>query len=214
MIRTTSHTIHANLAFEQFLFDKCAIHQPVLFLWANDRNVVIGRHQNPWKECHLKEMQNDSVLLSRRKSGGGAVYQDLGNHCFTFINPVTDQDDPKTLNNSLLLQALASFQVDAVLAGRNDIHVQGKKVSGSAYQLSLAPKASPTRLALHHGTMLIDVNFEAMVRYLSPNKLKLISKGVESVRQRVLNLNEVNRALTPKSWEKALESEFVSKYGS
>ena len=77
-----------------------------MFLWSNDRNVVIGRHQNPWKECKLQEMEKDNVKLSRRKSGGGAVYQDLGNHCFTFLNPVTALDDPKNLNNTLLLNAL------------------------------------------------------------------------------------------------------------
>ena len=86
------------------------------------------------------------------------------------------------MNNELLLSCLRGLKVNAVLAGRNDIHVDGKKVSGSAYQLSLGTKSSPTRLALHHGTMLIDVEFSMMTKYLSPSKLKLISKGVDSVR--------------------------------
>jgi lipoate-protein ligase A len=171
------------LAFEQFLFERCSIARPVLFLWQNAKNVVIGRHQNPWKECRLMEMTRDGVLLSRRKSGGGAVYQDLGNHCFTFINPVTAANDPKAINNELLLAALAKIGVQATLAGRNDIHnADGRKISGSAYQLSLGSKASPQRIALHHGTMLVDVHFDEMLQYLSPSKLKLISKGVDSVK--------------------------------
>ena len=89
--------------------------------------------------------------------------------------------DPKTINNEIILQSLREFKIDPVLAGRNDIHLNGKKISGSAYQLSLETRNSPTRLALHHGTMLLSCNFEDVGKYLNPNKKKLISKGVDSV---------------------------------
>lgn len=71
--------------------------------------------------------------LCRRVSGGGAVYQDLGNHCFTFLNPVTANDDIKAMNNHLLISALKHLGVHAEASGRNDILVTGRKVSGSAY---------------------------------------------------------------------------------
>ena len=89
--------------------------------------------------------------------------------------------DPKTVNNDILLNSLREFSIDPVLAGRNDIHVAGKKISGSAYQLSLETRNNPTRLALHHGTMLLSCNFKDVSKYLNPSKKKLISKGVDSV---------------------------------
>ena len=75
-----------------------------------------------------------------------------------------------TINNEIILQSLREFKIDPVLAGRNDIHLNGKKISGSAYQLSLETRNSPTRLALHHGTMLLSCNFEDVGKYLMSGK--------------------------------------------
>lgn len=81
----------------------------------------------------------------------------MGNHCFTFLNEYTIED-PKTINNDILINALKNLGVDAQTSGRNDITVGTKKISGSAYQLSLGTKLNPNKIALHHGTMLIDVD--------------------------------------------------------
>ncbi len=90
IVTTTSNNIVFNLATEEFLFENAKILHPTLFLWRNDKTIVIGKHQNPWRECRIKEMQRDGVNLARRKSGGGAVYQDLGNTCFSFLDPLTE----------------------------------------------------------------------------------------------------------------------------
>lgn len=103
--------------------------------------IAIGRHQNPWKECYVQAMKEDGVLLSRRRSGGGAVYQDLGlkyywfefsgNCCFSFIIPVPKEDLPlnyKEKNNHILVSALKGLDINAEIKGRNDICVNDKKV--------------------------------------------------------------------------------------
>ena len=85
IIRSSDDNIHFNLSIEEYLYKQPHTH-PRLFLWRNDRTVVIGRHQNPWKECNIQQMEDRKVSLCRRKTGGGAVYHDLNNTCFTFIN--------------------------------------------------------------------------------------------------------------------------------
>jgi lipoate-protein ligase A len=84
IINVTTNSIHKNLAYEDFLFHHDDLKYPTLMMWRNDKNIVIGKHQNPYKECYIQKMEADNIALCRRKSGGGAVYQDLGNTCFTF----------------------------------------------------------------------------------------------------------------------------------
>jgi lipoate-protein ligase A len=79
--------------------------QRVLFLWRNADTVVIGRAQNPWKECNTRRMEEDNVRLARRSSGGGAVFHDLGNTCFTFMAGKPEYD--KTVSTNIVLTALA-----------------------------------------------------------------------------------------------------------
>ena len=103
------------------------------------------------------------------------MYQDLGNSVFSFINPITDfaKEDFKTLNNEVLLGALANLGVTGEASGRNDLVVGGRKVSGSAYKLKLGNKDGTGKRSLHHGTMLLDLELDALSKYLNPNKKKL-----------------------------------------
>jgi len=139
-----------NLATEDWLLREGDFSH-TLFLWRNAPTIVIGRHQNPYKECLLQKMDEKGITLARRHSGGGAVYQDLGNSIFTFISPQNEFSKEK--NSQIIINALATFNIKAEASGRNDILVDGLKVSGSAY------KIQPPR-ALHHGTLLIDTNLD------------------------------------------------------
>jgi len=177
----------------------------ILFLWRNSPTVVIGRNQNPWKECHLHTMEANKVTLARRSSGGGAVYQDLGNTNFTFLSSMDKYS--KKNNTEIICRSLAQFGVQAEASGRNDILVNGSKVSGSAYKLS-------GQRAFHHGTLLINVDMNALQHYLNPNKAKLKSKGVESVRARVLNLKDANSSISHDSLSSAVIQEFFKFYGT
>lgn len=170
-----------NLATEEYIFDHCNVVNPTLFLWRNKPTIIIGKHQNPWKECKVQQLEEDGITLARRKSGGGCVYQDLGNSVFSFINPVEqfEKVDFKTMNNDVLINALQSrFGITAAASGRNDLVIEkegevDKKISGSAYKLRLGNKEGEGRRSLHHGTMLLHLELSALGRYLNPSKLKL-----------------------------------------
>lgn len=142
------------------------------------------------------------------------MYQDLGNSVFSFINPIEDfsKTDYKTLNNNVLIDAISTFDIKAEASGRNDLEVDGKKISGSAYKLKLGRQNGSGRRSLHHGTMLINLEMDALQKYLNPNKKKLESKGVDSVVARVTNLNELNSLVDHGSFCDALEKTFAKKY--
>lgn len=171
-----------NSSIERWIIEKNKSSKLALYVWRNEPVVIIGRNQNPYKECHLQKMEEDSVKLLRRHSGGGTVYHDLGNTNFSFIcgNLLYD----KNHNYDIIMQTLKKFEINAELKGRNDIVVNDKKISGSAYLRT-------RDMSVHHGTLLLDVNLTALPKYLNPNKKKLESKGIDSVRARVMNLKEI-----------------------
>ena len=181
IFRTAETDIHFNLATEKYLIEAFNPASTVLFLWQNSPTVVIGRYQNPWEECKLGNLEKDGVTLARRCSGGGAVYQDLGNICFTLITPVEKANKAK--NFTVVLKALESMGIKAQLSGRNDILVEGRKVSGSAFQTTCGRFC-------HHGTMLISTDLTKLPNYLTPNQKKLENHGVKSVSSRVAKLSD------------------------
>lgn len=178
---------YENLGLERYLLENTAHDTCTLLLWQNDNTVVIGRNQNPWKECRTSLLQEEGVKLARRFSGGGAVYHDLGNLNFSFICPEEHYDQEKQFR--VILQACKYAGIDATLSGRNDLQVGDKKFSGNAF-------FHQNGIACHHGTLLISSNYEKLARYLTPSKAKLAGKGVDSVRSRVANLNSFANDLT------------------
>ncbi|CAI2372795.1 unnamed protein product [Moneuplotes crassus] len=211
-----SNDVLLNLATEEYLYEHCEIDNPVMFLWRNQRCVIIGKHQNPWKELAVEKVNNDDdIVLARRKSGGGCVYQDLGNAVFSFFTPVKDfqTSDYKTKNNEILIKSLEACGIyGAEASGRNDMVIGDRKISGSAYKINLGKADGSGKKALHHGTMLVDVDFSFLNDYLTPSKKKLESKGVNSVRSRVMNLSEVNPNITYDMWMESMINEFHNKH--
>ena len=200
-----------NLATEDYIFRDMDPEIPILFLWRNQETVVIGRFQNPWKECNLQQMEKDQVLLARRQSGGGAVFHDLGNTNFTFLNGYNDYD--KQVNNQIICKAIATFGIRAYASGRNDLCVDKttgapgpRKISGSAF------KETKDR-CFHHGTLLIKANLNKLQNYLAPSKKKLASKGITSVRSRVANLSDFCPEINHDNLCKAIIEEFQKHYG-
>ncbi|SQI34660.1 Lipoate-protein ligase A [Providencia alcalifaciens] len=154
--------------------------QRVMFLWRNADTVVIGRAQNPWKECNTRKMEQDNVRLARRSSGGGAVFQDLGNTCFTFMAGKPEYD--KTISTQIIVNGLANVGIHAEISGRNDLVLETengpRKISGSAYR-------ETKDRGFHHGTLLINTDLSRLANYLNPDPKKLQAKGITSVRSRV-----------------------------
>jgi lipoate-protein ligase A len=192
-----------NLATEDWIFNNFEEGTHVLFLWRNKPCIVIGRFQNPWVECNLQAMEQDKVVLARRQSGGGAVYHDLGNTNFTFMSQRSEYEIKR--NFKIITDALKKFDIEAQQSGRNDILVDGRKISGSAFRMT-------TKKAFHHGTLLINANMGMIGHYLTPDKEKLQSKGVRSVASRVANLTEFNPLISHENLCDAIVETFFETY--
>jgi lipoate---protein ligase len=203
-----------NLATEDWIFHDMSPDTKVLFLWRNDRSIIVGRGQNVWSECDLTKVEEDGVHVVRRHSGGGAVYQDLGNTCFTFMcakEPGRRTKELYARNNQILLKALGELGVVAQASGRNDLTVeqneQAFKISGSAF------KESKDR-CFHHGTMLMNVDLTKLSGYLTPNSKKLKAKGIKSVGSRVMNLADIVPGIGHDIFLAALIQQFFHHYES
>lgn len=198
------HDPHRNLALEEYLTATVPEETCILYLWQNAHTVVIGRNQNAWQECRTALLQQEGGVLARRLSGGGAVYHDLGNLNFTFSLRAEDYDLRR--QQTVLLEACRSLGVEAELSGRNDILADGRKFSGNSFY-------SHAGRAFHNGTLLLNVDMENLGRYLNPSQVKLESKGVASVRSRVVNLTQLVPSLTKDDMEQALVRAFGRVYG-
>ncbi|WP_265455090.1 lipoate--protein ligase A [Aeromonas salmonicida] len=209
LLVSDSHDPLFNLAVEECIFRQMDPNQRVLFLWRNANTVVIGRAQNPWKECNTRRMEEDGVTLARRSSGGGAVFHDLGNSCFTFMAGKPGYD--KSISTAIVLDALKLLGVSAFASGRNDLLVAtqdgDRKVSGSAYR-------ETHDRGFHHGTLLLDADLSRLANYLNPDPKKLAAKGISSVRSRVANLCELLPGIEHQQVSHALIESFFAHYGA
>ncbi len=175
-----------------------------MFLWQNKNSVLMGRNQNPWKECRISLLEEENGKLARRISGGGTVYQDEGNLNFAFMTP-------KKLYNlkrqfDVILQALKDLSIEAQRSGQSDLTIDGFKFSGNAFYL-------PRGLACHHGTLLIDTDLNRLTRYLQPSTETIKGKGIQSRRSNVMNLNQIRKGLTVETMMEGLKGSFVRIYG-
>ncbi|SBS25242.1 Lipoate-protein ligase A [Marinomonas aquimarina] len=197
-----------NLAVEDTIFRSMPADQRVLFLWRNADTIVIGRAQNPWRECNTERMQQDGVKLARRQTGGGAVFHDLGNTNFTFMAPKPEYD--KEVSTNIVLAGLETLGIKGLANGRNDLVVEDgemiKKFSGSAYR-------ETSDRGFHHGTLLLDTNMQRLGDYLNPDAKKLAAKGITSVRSRVINLKQIQPTIDHQVVCEAIIAAFSSYYG-
>ena len=182
-IRLESTNPYYNLAVEEYLLNNCE--DDIFMLWQNAHTVVIGRNQNAYAEVNLDYAGDNGIFVSRRITGGGAVYHDLGNINYTFI---TSEKKAKALDYAYFTQpiidALSSLGLKCTLSGRNDLECEGKKFSGNA-------QYSSNGRILHHGTLLFDVDLGVLSSVLKVDKEKLEYKAVKSHKSRVVNLSSL-----------------------
>lgn len=167
------------LAMEDFVAK--SIEGDSFFVWRVAPTVIIGRNQDLEAEVNMEFCRKHDVRVVRRKSGGGCVYSDMGNVMVSYISRRGDVSEIFERYLDAMADCLASFGVEAIKSGRNDILVQGRKVSGNAFH------QLPDR-SIVHGTLLYDTDFDALEEAIRPPVEKLVRHGVASVRQRVCNL--------------------------
>lgn len=202
-MRSESVNVFVNQAIEASLMESVGENEAALYLWRNERAVVIGRNQNAYAECRVEALESEGGLLARRLSGGGAVWHDGGNLNFTFLTREGNFDKEK--NFGMVISALHSLGIDAALGGRNDLLVDGAKFGGNAYYRCGGAQ-------LHHGTLMIDTSPEDVARYLTPPKEKFAAKGVASVSSRVAPLSSYIGGLSCEQVADALEASFAAAY--
>ncbi len=193
-----------NLAIEKYLLDTVADDTLILYLWQNKNTVVIGKNQNAWAECRTTLLKAEDGYLARRLSGGGAVFHDVGNLNFTFICSTPNYDLLRQFE--VIRTACRQAGIETEISGRNDILADGRKFSGNAFYNSKGK-------SYHHGTLLISADKERMSRYLTPSKAKLETKGVKSVKSRVVNLSELSPNLNCEQMKQFMLSAFENVYG-
>lgn len=174
-----------NLAIEEYVLKNMDIDvDSFLLFYINEPSIIIGKNQNTVEEVNTEYVDANGIHVVRRLSGGGAVYHDLGNLNFSFLT----KDDGDSFRNFAkftqpVIEALAKMGVKAELKGRNDILVDGKKISGNA---QFATKGR----MFSHGTLMFDTEIERVVQALRVKKDKIESKGIKSIRSRVTNIKD------------------------
>ncbi|CAM3035308.1 lipoate--protein ligase [Sporolactobacillus spathodeae] len=180
-----------NFAIEEYALTHLDINETYLMFYRMTPTIIVGRNQNTLEEVNMDYVRDHRVAVTRRLSGGGAVYNDPGNLSFSFIA----KDDGDSFNNyrkftEPVIRALHHLGVDASLQGRNDLVVDGKKISGNAQFVTKGRIFS-------HGTLLFDVDLDHVADALHPDAEKFKSKGIKSVRSRVTNIREhLNQDMT------------------
>ncbi|WP_407271649.1 lipoate--protein ligase [Radiobacillus sp. PE A8.2] len=175
---------HINLAIEEYVLNNFGKDDTYLLFYINEPSIIIGRNQNSIEEINTDYVDQNGIHVVRRLSGGGAVYHDLGNLNFSFIT----KDDGDSFQNFAkftkpVVDALNELGVPAELKGRNDLVADGRKISGNAM-------FSTKGVMFSHGTLMYDSEIENVVSALNVKMEKIQSKGIKSIRSRVVNISE------------------------
>ena len=188
-----------NLASEEYLLKHRK--ENFIYLWINAPAVIVGVNQNTVQEVNLDYTTSHGIKVVRRQTGGGAVYHDLNNLCYTVIAPLRENVDNYRRFTAPVIEYLNTLGVKAEFSGRNDIVIDGKKISGNAQTVSGGR-------IMHHGTLLFDTDMTALTFALKPNKLKTESKGIKSVRARVTNIKQYLPDMTVEEFKNGLKEYF------
>jgi lipoate-protein ligase A len=173
-----------NLAFEEYAICNIAPDEEILLFYINGPSIIIGRNQITTQEINTDYVNEHGIHVVRRLSGGGAVYHDLGNLNFSFIAPFSAENFHNFRKfTEPVVKVLQSMGANAELSGRNDLTIEGKKISGNAQYVKGQRMVS-------HGTLLYNTDLDRVGQALRVKAAKLESKGIKSVRSRVANITE------------------------
>jgi lipoate-protein ligase A len=197
-----------NLALEEYLLKEHR--ENFFYLWQNTSSVITGKHQNTWSEVNVSYCRAHDIIIARRLSGGGTVYHDENNLNFTFILNKSESDDLIDFDLCLtpIIQALNDLGVPAEKSERNDIFIEGKKVSGNAEHLDLRQKR-----VIHHGTLLFQSDLDKLRSAIKAEKV-YESKAVKSVRSPVGNIVDyLKKPMSLPSFKQLMEQKVRAALG-
>jgi len=180
-IISESTDAYFNLASEEYLLKHTD--EEIFYLWRNDNSIIVGTNQNALSEINVDYVKEKNIKVVRRLTGGGAVYHDLGNLNYTFI-----ENEKKNFNDfrgfcEPITKALIGMGVEAEFSGRNDMTIEGKKFSGTA-------QCKYKERVMHHGTLLFSSVKADISGALKPRDIKFSDKSVKSVASRITNISD------------------------
>ncbi len=207
-LESKSHDPYFNLALEEYVFEKLDQNEEYFMLWQNDNTIVVGKYQNTAQEINQEFVDQNHIRVARRLSGGGAVYHDKGNLNFTFI--VSEEGHGLQFRQFIqpVIRALAKLGIHAEFTGRNDITIDGKKISGNSQYVKRGR-------IMHHGCILVDSNLTNVSEALRPKEAKFESKSAKSVASRVTTIHACSpKEITVEIFKKALAEEVLQGSGA
>ncbi len=170
-----------NLAAEEYLLKNFT--EDIFMLWRSESSIVVGKHQNALAEINHRYVKENKIKIARRLSGGGTVFHDTGNLNFTFIKNVEKLEDVNfKVFTQPIVAVLRKLGLDAYTTGRNDLMIDGKKISGNAEHVF-------KKRVLHHGTLLFDSHLEKLKQALKVDLSRFEDKAVQSNRSEVTNIS-------------------------
>ena len=207
-IECGSEDVYYNFGLEYYFAAEKLLPDTVFLFWRTTPTLMVGRYQNIAEEIDREQAKQKGIHLVRRMSGGGTIYTDLGGWQFTFITK--DDGDEISFDRYLtpVLETLREIGVNAVSTGRNDITVDGKKISGNAqYKLG--------GVTVHHGSLLFDSDLAEMAAVTTVDDYKIRSKSIKSVRDRVTNIREhLSADMTPEEFKTRMVEGILRRSGS
>lgn len=205
VIYSSRTDVYENLAAEDVLLDDDTLREPVVFIYRNRDAVVIGKNQNPWRECAVSRLEGIGVALARRISGGGTVFHDEGNFNISCIVPRAAYRREAMLR--LFIAGLKRAGVPASIAATTSLVVQGKKISGSAF-------CYRRDKVLHHATLLWMANLEKLRVVLTPDIPNMETRAVASCPMPVINLSDMLTGAAPDSVIHAIVDSLSGVWGA
>jgi lipoate-protein ligase A len=196
-----------NLSIEEYCLNNLDMQQRYLLFYVNEPSIIIGKNQNTLEEINTDFVKKNNIHVIRRMSGGGAVYHDFGNLNFSFISTyIKDKQFDFNEFTEPVIDALSKIGVHAEQSGRNDIVVNGKKISGNA-------QYSNGKSMVSHGTLLFESDIEKLVNALNVKDDKIQSKGLKSIKSRVANISDyLSKPMTMDLFKKKLIESIFEQY--
>ena len=178
---------YRNLAMEEYLMTQVGKNTCILYLWQDRNTVEIGRNQNARKELRLNEIQKNGARISRRLAGGGACFHDLGNLNFSFLTLQEEMDDKRL--SGVILRAVRGLGIDAGRSESGILMADGRKFCNSVTY-------TKDGHSCYRGSIMVNSNLTRVCKYINPASSRVKSKGADSIRSKVVNLQECLSSLT------------------